>query len=174
MTTSCGRAEVNRLAHWLLSQGLQRGDSIALYMPNKPAYPILWLACLAIDVVPAFINFNLTGQGLVHCVRVAEPKLVVYESDLAASISDVSNQLGPGVKFVKWIDQFSNQSEKVARAVVDNEIRLDERVLSQFSDERIPNKYRKGITWQSPAVYIYTSQVSPILLPPSERSSHPG
>lgn len=135
-------------------------------MPNKPAYPILWLACLAIDVVPAFINFNLTGQGLVHCVRVAEPKLVVYESDLAASISDVSNQLGPGVKFVKWIDQFSNQSEKVARAVVDNEIRLDERVLSQFSDERIPNKYRKGITWQSPAVYIYTSQVSPILFPP--------
>jgi len=43
-------AAVNRLAHWLLAQGLQRGDTIALYLPNKPAYPIIWLACLAIDV----------------------------------------------------------------------------------------------------------------------------
>ncbi|GAA5907150.1 hypothetical protein JCM6882_008376, partial [Rhodosporidiobolus microsporus] len=40
----------NRLAHWLLAQGLERGDTIALYMPNKPAYPIIFLACLAIDV----------------------------------------------------------------------------------------------------------------------------
>jgi len=48
-------AAVNRLAHWLLAQGLQRGDTIALYLPNKPAYPIIWLACLAIDVLrPSF------------------------------------------------------------------------------------------------------------------------
>lgn len=28
----CTLAEVNRLAHWLLSRGLKRGDTLALYM----------------------------------------------------------------------------------------------------------------------------------------------
>lgn len=43
-------AGANQLANWLLAQGLQRGETIAVFLPNKPAYPILWLACLAIDV----------------------------------------------------------------------------------------------------------------------------
>jgi acyl-coenzyme A synthetase/AMP-(fatty) acid ligase len=47
---------VCQLANWLLAQGLQRGETIAVFMQNKPAYPILWLACLAIDVyVPKLV-----------------------------------------------------------------------------------------------------------------------
>lgn len=50
--------EVNRLAHWFLSQGIKRGETIALYMPNKPAYPIVWLACLAIDMCVRRLSFR--------------------------------------------------------------------------------------------------------------------
>ncbi|GAA6064281.1 hypothetical protein JCM10212_000947 [Sporobolomyces blumeae] len=154
--------EVNRLAHWLLSQGLERGDSLAVYLPNKPAYPILWLACLAIDVIPAFINYNLVGDGLVHCVNVATPKIIIYDSDLAASISDVASTLAsknPSIKFVRWIDvytkSFSGGSDE--KPAIANEIRLDPDVLGRMSGKRIPNDRRNGITWQSPCVYIYTS-----------------
>lgn len=151
--------EVNRLAHWLLSQGLGKGDSIALYLPNKPAYPIIWLACLAINVVPAFINFNLTGEGLVHCINVASPKLVLYESDLSSSITEISNllrQKNPSIKFVRWIDRFTTRPNEEKESIED-EVRLDGEVLKQMSDKRVSDKYRKGITWQDPAVYIYTS-----------------
>ncbi|GAA5915705.1 long-chain fatty acid transporter FAT1 [Sporobolomyces salmoneus] len=150
--------EVNRLAHWLLAQGLGKGDSIALYMPNKPAYPIIWLACLSINVVPAFINFNLTGDGLIHCTNVTSPKLLLYESDLSSSISEISSQLlqkNPSIRFVRWADRFTKSIEK--QPSIQAEVRLDETVLGQMSDKRIDDKYRKGITWQSPAVYIYTS-----------------
>ncbi|GAA6015954.1 hypothetical protein JCM11491_007124 [Sporobolomyces phaffii] len=152
--------QVNRLAHWLLSQGLEKGDSVALYMPNKPAYPITWLACLAINVVPAFINFNLTGEGLIHCINVATPKLILYESDLTSSISEVADSLrskNPSIKFVRWVDRFTREVGAIEKQAIQDEIRLDESVLRQMSDKRIPDKHRKGITWQSPAVYIYTS-----------------
>ncbi|GAA5822938.1 hypothetical protein JCM3770_002180 [Rhodotorula araucariae] len=145
---------VNRLAHWLLSQGLARGDTIALYMPNKPAYPIVWLACLAIDVVPAFINYNLTGQSLAHCVAVAEPKLVLYESDLAASIADIAPSLG-SAKLVRWVDSFSKPFS--GEKGVQGEMVLDEGVLAQMSTERIPDERRSGIKWSSPCCLIYTS-----------------
>ncbi|TNY18949.1 putative bifunctional fatty acid transporter/acyl-CoA synthetase FAT1 [Rhodotorula diobovata] len=145
---------VNRLAHWLLAQGLQRGDTIALYLPNKPAYPIIWLACLAIDVVPAFINYNLTGQGLAHCVAVAAPKLVLFESDLSPAIADVAASLG-GAKLVRWVDTFSKGA--ATEKGVEGEMVLDEGVLQQMSTERIPDERRKGIKWSSPCCLIYTS-----------------
>ncbi|GAA5999278.1 long-chain fatty acid transporter FAT1 [Rhodotorula paludigena] len=152
----------NRLAHWFLAQNLQRGDTIALYMPNKPAYAIIWLACLAIDVVPAFINYNLTDKGLEHCINVAKPKLVLYESDLAPAIADIAASLrttNSALQFARWDDRFSSSSggkEKSARGI-DGEVRLDEGVLSRYSAERIPNERRSGIKWSSPCCLIYTS-----------------
>ncbi|GAA5903126.1 hypothetical protein JCM8208_000458 [Rhodotorula glutinis] len=149
---------VNRLAHWLLAQGLERGDTIALYLPNKPAYPIIWLACLAIDVVPAFINYNLTGQGLAHCISVAAPKLVLFESDLAPAIADVAPSLDRSTKLVRWVDTFSKTSIAGGeKGGVDGEQVLDEAVLAQMSSERIPDERRKGIKWSSPCCLIYTS-----------------
>ncbi|GAA5836202.1 hypothetical protein JCM5353_001936 [Sporobolomyces roseus] len=152
--------EVNRLAHWLLSQGLQKGDAIALYLPNKPAYPIIWLACLAINVVPSFINYNLVGDGLVHCINVASPKLIIYESDLTSSIADVASTLRqktPSLKFARWVDRFTKEVGSIEKQAIEDEIRLDEGVLRQMSDKRIPDHHRNGVSWQSPCVYIYTS-----------------
>ncbi|GAA5980572.1 hypothetical protein JCM5350_004351 [Sporobolomyces pararoseus] len=174
--------EVNKMAHWLLSQGLGKGDSFALYMPNKPAYPIIWLACLAINVecrVPAFINFNLTGEDLIHCIQVASPKLVLYESDLTSSISDISDQLrqkNPSIKFVRWIDRFTKEVGMIEKKAIEDEIRLDENVLGGMSKERIDDKYRKGITWQDPAVYIFTSlsPLSPLLSSSDAHTIAPG
>ncbi|GAA5940572.1 long-chain fatty acid transporter FAT1 [Sporobolomyces koalae] len=152
--------EVNQLAHWLLSQGLAKGDAIALYLPNKPAYPIWWLACLSINVIPAFINFNLTGEGLAHCINVATPKLIVYESDLANSISEISASLrtkNPGLRLIRWIDRFTRSIPSASESAIEDEFHLDRATLARMSDKRLPNEHRNGITWQSPAVYIYTS-----------------
>ncbi|BGP09813.1 hypothetical protein JCM10049v2_005687 [Rhodotorula toruloides] len=152
--------EVNRLAHWFLSQGIKRGETIALYMPNKPAYPIVWLACLAVDIVPAFINYNLTGQGLAHCINVAGPRLVLYDSDYASPIAEISSSLSEknaGIKFVRWCDRFNTGVGEKAQGGVEGEVRLDEGVLRQMSEKRIPDERRAGVTWQSPCCLIYTS-----------------
>ncbi|GAA5864950.1 hypothetical protein JCM8547_004245 [Rhodosporidiobolus lusitaniae] len=163
--------ESNRLAHYLLAQGLERGDTIALFMPNKLAYPIVWLACLAIDVIPAFINFNLTSAALTHCITVASPKLVLYDSSLSAPISHIASELRdklfPGkVKMVKWSDEWTKplsrsgekgEGEKEKEVEVEGETVLDDKTRKQFSSDRIPDERRSGIQWSSPACLIYTS-----------------
>ncbi|BGP33857.1 hypothetical protein JCM10296v2_005663 [Rhodotorula toruloides] len=129
-------------------------------MPNKPAYPIVWLACLAIDNVPAFINYNLTGQGLAHCINVAGPPLVLYDSDYASPIAEISSSLSeknPGIKFVRRCDRFNTGVGEKAQGGVEGEVRLDEGVLRQMSEKRIPDERRNGVTWQSPCCLIYTS-----------------
>jgi len=86
--------------------------------------------------------------------------LIIYESDLTSSISEVSSQLrqkNSSIKFVRWIDRFTKDVGSIEKKAIKDEIRLDQEVLKRMSGKRIDDKYRKGITWQSPAVYIYTS-----------------
>ncbi|KAK4046689.1 hypothetical protein OIV83_005892 [Microbotryomycetes sp. JL201] len=149
---------VNQTANWLLSRGIKSGDTIALFMPNKPAYPIIWLACLAINVLPAFINYNLTDEGLAHCILVAKARLIIYESDYSQPISEVAEHLkqkAPGTEFVRWVDRFSNPSEKVADVAGSSTI--DEQTLAAQSSDKVDSKYRRDIDFQSPACLIYTS-----------------
>lgn len=49
-----------QIAHYLLGRGLQRGDIVSVYMPNKTFYVLLVAACFSIDVVPALINVRAT------------------------------------------------------------------------------------------------------------------
>lgn len=63
---------------------------IAFLMDNKLAFPIIWLACLSINVVPAFINTSLTGPGLAHCESLTPLNiayLVKAEADEAIALS---------------------------------------------------------------------------------------
>lgn len=109
--------------------------------------------------VPAFINYNLTDDGLRHCVLVAKASMILYESDLASNIADVADalrQVKPDLIFVSWSDNFSSAKEK-HEDPVSGTIALNPDVLRPLSRERIPDDRRKGITWQSPACLIYTS-----------------
>ena len=75
----------NRLAHYLLSAGFRHGDSVALFMENKPEYIGLWLGCTKVGVVPALINSNLTGKPLLHSINAASAIACVYGTEVAHS-----------------------------------------------------------------------------------------
>jgi acyl-CoA synthetase (AMP-forming)/AMP-acid ligase II len=83
-------AVVNRMANWCASAlGLQEGDVVALVMSNRPEFVIMWLAMAKIGVVTAFINHNLRGRALAHCMRIAHAKAVVYDDPHRGAVADV-------------------------------------------------------------------------------------
>ena len=72
----------NQLAHFLLSSGFKHGDSLALFMENRPEYIGLWLGCTKIGVVPALINFNLRGKSLMHSINAVSASAVIFGTEL--------------------------------------------------------------------------------------------
>src|SRR5579871_933467 len=64
-------ARANRFARWGQSIGLKPGDCVALFMENRPDYIAFWAGMAKIAVRTALINYNLSGAGLAHCVKVA-------------------------------------------------------------------------------------------------------
>src|SRR5215469_11277904 len=75
-------ARLNRYARWALAEGIQKGDTICLMMPNRPEYMALWLGVTRVGGVVALINTNLTGATLAHCINAVTPKHIVVASEL--------------------------------------------------------------------------------------------
>jgi acyl-CoA synthetase (AMP-forming)/AMP-acid ligase II len=66
-----------RVGNWLMKDlGIKRGEIVALDGGNSPEYLMLWYALEGIGGIPSFVNNNLTGNSLVHCIKVLAPTRV--------------------------------------------------------------------------------------------------
>jgi acyl-CoA synthetase (AMP-forming)/AMP-acid ligase II len=62
---------VVRAGNWLMSElGVREGEIVALDGGNSPEYLVLWYALEGVGAVPSFVNNNLTGKSLLHCINV--------------------------------------------------------------------------------------------------------
>jgi acyl-CoA synthetase (AMP-forming)/AMP-acid ligase II len=64
-----------------LEANVQPGDCVGFYLQNSPDFVLGWLGLLAIGCYPATINYNLVGKALVHCVKIAECKVLLVDED---------------------------------------------------------------------------------------------
>ncbi|KAK0254807.1 hypothetical protein LTR12_001927 [Friedmanniomyces endolithicus] len=75
--------QVVRYAQFLLEQGIRPGDLVGMYLHNSAEFVFIMFAALTIGAGPALINYNLEGRALMHCLAVAETKLLLVDLDAA-------------------------------------------------------------------------------------------
>ena len=88
----------NAVGNHFRSLGYGPGDTIALVVGNRPEYIAFWLGLSKIGVNSALINFNLTGNALLHCVNVSNAKAVIFGEVLSKSICEIQSKLSPDLK----------------------------------------------------------------------------
>jgi long-chain acyl-CoA synthetase len=80
-------------AAWLQAQGLQRGDRVALMMPNVPQYPVAVAAVLRAGFVVVNVNPLYTGRELQHQLADAGAKAIVIIENFASTLAQVIDQV---------------------------------------------------------------------------------
>ena len=68
-------------AQYMITLGIQPGDLVAVYLMNSPEFMIIWLATFAVGCAPAMINYNLTGDALIHCLRISGAKVMIADEE---------------------------------------------------------------------------------------------
>src|SRR5208337_3343324 len=86
-------ARANRFARWALDQGLAKGETVCLMMPNRPEYLAIWLGLTGAGVVVALINTELRGHSLAHCIDIVTPTHVIIAAECAAQFESAAAQL---------------------------------------------------------------------------------
>jgi acyl-coenzyme A synthetase/AMP-(fatty) acid ligase len=77
MTYRAVLAEVCRVANWLKSQGVQKGDSVAIYLPMVVELPIAMLACARIGAVHSVVFGGFSSESLADRMMDSRPKVLV-------------------------------------------------------------------------------------------------
>ena len=84
---------VNRLAHVLAGEGVGRGDRIGLLSQNCAAYIEIELAAAKLGAIVAALNWRLTAPELAHCIRLAEPRVVLVAERHAEALACLDLEL---------------------------------------------------------------------------------
>jgi len=71
----------NRYAHWGKGLNLRRGQTVALFMPNRLEYFAIWYGLSKIGVVTALINNQLSGLPLAHCLNISGAVQVIVDAE---------------------------------------------------------------------------------------------
>ena len=74
-------AVANRFAHWGKGLGLRRGQTVALFMPNRLEYFPIWYGLSKIGVVTALINNQLSGAALAHCLNISGAVALLVDAE---------------------------------------------------------------------------------------------
>lgn len=81
-----------RVANALAGLGIQKGDRVAMYLPNWPEYLYSYLAVWALGACAVPLDFMLTAEEVASCVThceakllIAKPKATVFTAAIAAS-----------------------------------------------------------------------------------------
>ncbi len=73
-------SESNQLAHWLISQGIQTGDRVALVLENCLEYVVSYYGALKAGAVVAPLSSDLKPDGLRPLLQELDPKVVISSS----------------------------------------------------------------------------------------------
>ena len=73
-------------------------------MENQPEHVGIWLGLSKIGVITALINTNLRSNPLLHSIKVANSKYVIYSSSLIDAIKSIENELDKEIGLIVNLD----------------------------------------------------------------------
>ena len=134
----------NRYARWALVQGIGKGDTVCLLMPNRPEYMAIWLGITRVGGVVSLLNINLVGPSLAYCIDIAEPKHIIVAVELSGLLAATEPLLKSRAKI--WLHGDG----------VGEHPRID-REIDMLSGDALTASERRALTINDRALYIYTS-----------------
>jgi fatty-acyl-CoA synthase len=140
-------AIANRIAAWADAQGLKRGDTVALLLPNRAEYVPAWMGLAKVGIAAALINNNLTGAALAHCLSISNADHVIVDVETMTSPETIRAGLARPLTY--WV--LNGEGE-----LGENRKPLDLKA-PKLAPDRPSRSRRAGLTAKDVALYIYTS-----------------
>lgn len=132
---------VLKYGSWLRkTYAIEKGEVVAIDFMNSPTFVFLWMGLWSIGARPAFINYNLTAEPLLHTIKSSTARVVIVEMDIQPSFTQTV------------LDNLASQKVEV--------VFFNDAVKQQISDAagiREPDSVRAGADGAGMAALIYTS-----------------
>ena len=85
--------QANKIAHYLQSQGIGKGDTVGLYMHNRPEFLICLVGIAKSGACTALINTAQIGPVLVHSLNLVNATMCIVGEELTEPFRAVQDEL---------------------------------------------------------------------------------
>lgn len=85
--------KVNRIAHYLMTQGIRSGDTVAIMLENRPETLIAVLATVKLGAIASMINTSQRGEVLEHSIRLVNPGVMIVGEEMLDNMASVEHTL---------------------------------------------------------------------------------
>ncbi|HEY2135894.1 MAG TPA: AMP-binding protein, partial [Xanthobacteraceae bacterium] len=140
-----GRA--NRYARWTLAQGLRKGETVCLLMPNRPEYLAVWLGITGAGGAVALLNTNLNGPSLARCIDLVTPRHVIVAAALLPALESAQPYLATSPKI--WLHGESGGATPALPRI--------DHAVEALAGGALTAAERPALTIEDHALFIYTS-----------------
>lgn len=113
---------------WLKqSLGIKPKDIVVMDFQNSERFIFIWMGLWSIGAQPAFINYNLTGKALAHCIRVSTAKLAMVDPAVWSNVTDEVRGELPDIQFVPFTPDLEVEAMTIDAIREPDEVRKMER-----------------------------------------------
>lgn len=139
---------VLQYAAWMKAKySLSPKEVVAMDYMNSAEFLFLSLAIWSLGARPALINYNLTGDPLLHCLRTSTARIVIIDDE-------VQNKFGEGVREKILSPDFRDGQGAMDPLIFDDRVRQE---IETTKGIREPDEIRSGVKGHEMACLIYTS-----------------
>jgi fatty-acyl-CoA synthase len=139
-------ANANAVAHYFLSQGIKKGDKVAVLLNNCNEFLEIYFAAAKIGAVLVPLNYRLAPRELQYQIKDSHSRMLIYHEAYLDKVKDISPQIP-----IK-ADDFCVVGQNRLSGVTYGE------VLSGYSFKEPEIKEPVGL--DDPQIIMYTSGVS--------------
>jgi len=144
MTYGALAKRMNQYARWALAEGLARGETVCLLMPNRPEYLAIWLGIARMGGVVSLLNTSITGKSLAHCIDIVKPIHIIVAAELMESLTAARAFMASDCK--TWA--FGDAGSAYPRI---------ERIADGYEGTKLADTEILAPTIEDRALYVYTS-----------------
>jgi fatty-acyl-CoA synthase len=134
----------NRYSRWALSEGIEKGDTICLLMPNRSEFLAVWTGVTRSGGVVALLNTHLVGPSLAHCIDTVSPKHIIVASELLTGFMAIKPLLRTAPKV--WL-----------HGEAPGELPRIDQTVDALPGEPLTAMERRPLTIEDRALFIFTS-----------------
>ncbi len=144
ITTGAFADAVMRLAAGLLELGIQKGDRVAILLPNVPHFCISYYAIMAAGAIVVPLNFMHDSKELEHQLCSSDAKVLIVWQEFLPQVQPAYNAAVNCTQMLILGDRLFNQGQSLTQ-IISRSTPLEKIADIQESDIAVIN-YTSGIT----------------------------
>ena len=129
LTYAQAHEHVNSLGNWLIAQGVQPGDRVAIAMRNYPEWMLSYWGILSVGATVVGMNAWWTGSEMLYALEDSTPNVIIADEERLATLNDIKTKLPElkiiGVRLSSAQDGVSSWSDVIANPAPIPQITID-------------------------------------------------